>query len=180
MDRIATVERLDVRPLCMKRKSKFLLIAACVEITVGSVVWPGCVNIPLPASRKPISELRKSDFIARKLPKTRFEIQSILGAPDAYVDDLRVACYDINELNRRRLWLLFAIIPIGAPKDPTRTETVMILYDKGDNYVRSGAYERAGTFKSAAQEWLNGKKRDIIHTYSFSIMPSPLLIAPVR
>lgn len=97
------------------------------------LVWPGCAWPALPAKRTPLSNLRTVDFkyaptIGQTRP-TRTEIEAKLGAPDEYVADLRVAAYRLNEVKRKRLWLLFFVLPVNVTQDPDQLEVGFIEYN---------------------------------------------------
>ena len=110
--------------------TKVALLAAGALFTAGFVVWPGCATPPLPASRTPLSSLKRSDFsFVKRVHPNREEIVSKLGKPDLYFADLEVACYKLNEIKRSRLCLLFGILPIYAFRDPGCLEVAMIQYD---------------------------------------------------
>ena len=74
------------------------------------MVWPGCTPWPGPSSRKPILSRKKEDFAFPKSPApSRSEIVGKLGEPDAWLPELRVACYQVNEVTKRNVELFFVI-----------------------------------------------------------------------
>jgi len=119
----------------MRLKIKGPLLAAGALFAAGFIVWPGCATPPLPASRTPVSSLRRTDFSFVK-GANKSNIVSKLGEPDEYFADLRVACYKLNRVSRRRLWLLFGVVPVAAPKDLANLEVAMIQFDDHDRMQR--------------------------------------------
>ena len=155
---------------------KVAFLAAGALCAAGFVVWPGCAAPPLPASRTPLSIHTRDEFSLKKNEHpSRAEIVTKLGKPDEYFADLRVACYKLNEIKRRRLLLLFGFLPIAAPRDPARLEVVLIQFDDRDRAQREkiriipgyyigvyGNYQSTmpapalrSMMKSEAQQWLN-------------------------
>jgi len=121
----------------MRLRTKGPLLAAGVLFAAGFIVWPGCATPPLPASRTPVSSLRRADFsFVKRGHPGKGDIVSNLGEPDEYFADLRVACYKLNPVSRRKLWLLFGVLPIGAPKDLANFEVAMIQFDDHDRMQR--------------------------------------------
>jgi hypothetical protein len=99
-------------------KTKRAFLVAGALFAAGLIVWPGCATPPLPASRTPISPLKRADFsFVKGAHPTRDDTIAKLGQPDEYFSDLRVACYKLNDIKRRRLVLLFGILPVGAYRD---------------------------------------------------------------
>ena len=141
----------------MRLRTKRAFLAAGALCAAGFIVWPGCATPPLPSSRKPVSSLRPADFsFGKSAHPSRIDIVSKIGKPDEYFADLRVACYKLNRLTRRRLWLLFGVLPVAAPKDADRLEVAMIQYDDHDRAQRIEitivpGYQ--GTLHHSAQQW---------------------------
>ena len=116
-------------------KTAFLVAGALCA--AGFIVWPGCAFPPLPASRAPLSIHTRAEFSLKKNGHpSRDEVVARLGPPDEYYADLRVSCYKLNEINRRRLVLLFGILPIAVPRDPVCLEVAMIQFDDHDRAQR--------------------------------------------
>lgn len=84
----------------------------------------------LPAKRTLLSNLRTADFknvpTIGQIRPTRTDIEAKLGAPDEYFADLRVAAYRLNEVKRKRLWLLFFVLPVGVSQEPDQLEMGLI------------------------------------------------------
>jgi len=121
----------------MRLRTKGSLLAAGALFAAGFIIWPGCATPPLPAKRTPLSSLRRTDFAFENgAHPSKSEIVNRIGEPNEYFADLRVACYKLNQVSRRRLWLLFGILPIAAPKDADRIEVVMIQFDDEDRMQR--------------------------------------------
>lgn len=97
------------------------------------LIWPGCAWPALPAKRIPLSNLRPADFKhappATQPRSTRAEIEARLGVPDEYFEDLRVAAYRLNEVKRKRLWLLFFVLPVGVTPEPDQMEVGFVEYN---------------------------------------------------
>lgn len=97
------------------------------------LIWPGCAWPALPAKRIPLSNLRPADFknapTATQPRSTRADIEARLGVPDEYFEDLRVAAYRLNELKRKRLWLLFFVLPVGVTPEPDQMEVGFVEYN---------------------------------------------------
>ena len=112
-------------------------MAAGALCAAGFIVWPGCATPPLPASRTPVSTLKAADFsFVKSVHPSLSDIVCKIGEPDEYFSDLRIAGYKLNQVKRRRLWLLFGILPIAAPKDPDALEVAMIQFDEHDRAQR--------------------------------------------
>ena len=85
---------------------------------------------PLPSSRTPVGSVRRADVRAAKREQlTKAEIVHRLGKPDVWYADLKVACYKLNDVSRRRLVLLFGVVPIGVPEDNQGLEVAMFQFD---------------------------------------------------
>lgn len=98
----------------LRHKALKLLIAACIVSIIGFVVWPGCASVPLRPTKTPISILEPSDFAFIKANTVlRSEVHAKIGEPDEDFADLRVSAYKLNQLTRRRFWLLFGVLPFG-------------------------------------------------------------------
>jgi hypothetical protein len=145
----------------LRPKTKRAFLAAGVLCAAGFIVWPGCATPPLPASRTPVSSLKRADFsFGKGAHPGRDEIVAKVGHPDEYFADLKVACYKLNKIKRRRLVLLFGILPIGAPQDPDGIEVAMIRFDDRDRAERiaitivSGYYGQRDTLHYSAQRWI--------------------------
>ena len=73
-------------------KTKRAFLAAGAFFAAGLILWPGCATPPLPASRTPISPLKRADFsFVKEANPTRDDVIAKLGQPDEYFPDLRVA-----------------------------------------------------------------------------------------
>jgi hypothetical protein len=114
------------------RSVRFLVVLGMLG-AAGLLIWPGCAWPALPAKRIPLSNLRRADFkhapTATQPRSTRAELEAKLGAPDEYFEDLRVAAYRLNEVKRKRLWLLFFVLPVGVTPDPDQMEVGFVEYN---------------------------------------------------
>lgn len=118
-----------------KRHCISLLIAALW--TAGFVVWPGCATPPLPSKRTPIGNVQRADVTAvKRSQSTKSEVIARLGKPDEDYADLRVACYHLNHLSRRRLILFLGIVPMGEDTDNLGLEIVMFQFDEQGQMLR--------------------------------------------
>ena len=112
-------------------------LAAGALCAAGFIVWPGCATPPLPASRTPLSIHKRDEFSLKKnAHPSRDEIIARLGPPDECFEDLRVACYKLNELKRCKLWLFLGILPIAVTRDSDGLEFAMIQFDDHDQEQR--------------------------------------------
>ncbi|MBI3879115.1 MAG: hypothetical protein HY301_03510 [Verrucomicrobia bacterium] len=112
------------------------MLALGAFCAAGLIVWPGCLSVPLPSSRKSISKLKPADFSFRKdAHPSRSEIVSRAGEPDKYFPEVRVACYKLNEITRSKL-MLFLILPMGTEANGAALEVAMIQYDDRDQVRR--------------------------------------------
>jgi hypothetical protein len=118
----------------MKRDSvpHFLLVLGVLAVA-GLIIWPGCATPPLPATRTPLSRLRPADFKyepgSTQPRPSRLELEARLGQPDEYFEDLHVAAYRLNQVKRKRLWLLFFVLPVGTSSDPDQIEVGFVEYN---------------------------------------------------
>lgn len=148
-------------------KTKRAFLAAGAFFAAGLILWPGCATPPLPASRTPISPLKRADFsFVKEANPTRDDVIAKLGQPDEYFPDLRVACYKLNNIKRHRLVLLFGILPVGAYQDAPGIEVAMIQFDDRDREQRIqikiytgyntlfAHYGRQPTLRFEAEQWV--------------------------
>ena len=145
----------------MRSKTKAGLLFAVVLWLIAMIVWPGCATPPLPASRKPIAARKKQDFAFLKSGQlSRSDMVGRLGEPDEYFSDLRVACYRINQVTGRKLWLFLGVVPVGVYKFPGGVDVAFIQFDEHDRAQRFGiGIARAGLHYQA-KEWLAGKMKE--------------------
>ena len=141
----------------MRSKTKTALLLSVVLWIVGMMVWPGCAVVPLPSKRQPVSSRKAEDFAFPKTwPPSRSDIVRRLGEPDVYLSDLRVACYRVNEVTRRKLWLCLFVIPMNVDKRGGYVDIAFIEYDGTDHVKRSGIGEgyRNAALRDSAKKWL--------------------------
>lgn len=137
---------------------KTAVLAAGVLCGVALIIWPGCATPRLAASRKPISSLRVADFtFLNGEHPTRLEVINRLGKPDVLLPEFRVSCYRVNRVTRRRLWLLFGVLPIAAPKDPDQVEFALIQYndqEQAQRFTIRTLPDYPNSLRHAAREWV--------------------------
>lgn len=137
----------------MQFKTKAFVVA--VVVCAGAfTIWPACASKTLTTSRKPISSLKRADFVSvRNTRLSRDDVVSRFGRPDAYFPDLRVSCYKLNFLKRVNLVIIFGV-PI-AEKAPDLIELALIEFDAHDKVrrtvIKSGDFEYARNF---AENWV--------------------------
>jgi len=140
----------------MRSKRRILFLGVSILWIAANVAWLGCAILPLPPSRKPIDSRKKADFKALKENQpTREEVVAKFGPPDAYLDDLHVACYRINSVTHRETLLLFFVIP--TPVNKTYDfDLALIQFDKTDHVKRSGVASQGPyeEYRRAAERWL--------------------------
>jgi len=138
-----------------KAKIAFILTAILWIIAVN--VWPGCATAPLRPSRTPILSRKTADFaFVQPPPPSRSEVIAKLGEPDFYLPDLRVACYRVNTVTRRDVFL-FLVIPLRIRKLPEPGfDVAFIEFDEHDHVKRSGVALEPGYFsyEAAAKKWM--------------------------
>jgi hypothetical protein len=152
----------------MRPKAIKALLVGGAFCAVALMIWPGCATPPLPSSRKPIASRKTTDFKFLKSGQaSRSEIVSKLGEPDAYFADLRVGCYRINEVTKRKLWLCLFVIPINVETIPGALEVAFIEFDEQDRAHRfaidTGFYgypDRDQGLRNAAQKWVAIKAKE--------------------
>ena len=120
----------------IRSKSKKAFLAAGTLCAACFIVWPGCATPQLPASRTPLSALKRADFTFDKdAHPTQDDVLTKIGPPDDYFADLHVACYKLNQVKRRRLVLMFFVLPVAWPKDGG-LEVAFVQYDDLDRAQR--------------------------------------------
>ncbi len=166
-----------------RNKRLCISIVAAALWTAGFVVWPGCATPPLPSRRTPAGNVQRADVtMVKRSQSTKNEVMARLGKPDEDFADLRVACYHLNHLSRRRLLLFLGIVPMGTDTDNLGLEVVMFQFDAQGKIrrharrtvrfpyswfgmtvarsVTSPDAVPAGYFskllRTAAEEWVNG------------------------
>jgi hypothetical protein len=156
----------------IRSKSKKAFLAAGALCAAAFIVWPGCATAPLPASRTPLSALKRADFSFEKDPRpTQDDVLTKIGPADEYFPDLHVACYKLNQVKRRRLVLMFFVLPIAWPKEPTSLEVAFVQYDDHDRVQRTDikivpAFSaNQSAMHNEAKSWL-AQPRVVPHDYS--------------
>ena len=149
----------------MHFRTKTAFFAVGILAIGGLTIWPGCATPPLPASRKSISMLAKSDLPAvQRARLTRQELVSKVGEPTAYFPDLRVSCYRLNQVSRRRLVLFLGVLPVGAFKDNVNLEFAMIEFDEQDRVLRFTTeigYDGRQGMELSAKRWSTKRRGDL-------------------
>jgi hypothetical protein len=154
------MNRARIRSLILSR-TKAVLFSGIVLFIVGFAVWPGCAIAPLPSKRTPVGSRTTAQFKFEKSEHpTRAEVISQLGPPDEYVPDIRVACYKVNDVTRRKVFLCLFVIPINVEKSSAR-DIAFIEFDEQDRVRRADLtteYSHVG-LKAAAELWRSGKEK---------------------
>jgi len=114
-----------------------VLCGAALISILALTIWPGCASIPYKTIRKPFNGRTTQDFDFLKAGKlTRAEMIRKLGEPDGYYPELKVACYRINEVERRRLFLAFFILPMGIERETNGADLALVQFDEDDRAQR--------------------------------------------
>ncbi len=156
----------------MKRpilKTVFLALLSCALCLFAT----GCAYYaPLPTKHYPISSRSTTDFdFVKSAQPPRSEVEAKLGKPDLFCEDLQIAVYPIEKLERHKLVLLFFIIPIRSFADYPGFQIACIEFDAQGRARRLGftkQYTGYGVrrlsdqdLRYAAEEWVktrDGKK----------------------
>ena len=152
----------ESRQSCMRSKAKTAFVGAAIFWIIAVVVWPGCATPPLPSTRTPVASRTKADFeFIKSSQPSRDDVFAKLGAPDAYLSNLRVACYRVNTVKRRELFLLLFVIPLGVNQLPSDFDVALIEFDEQDHAKRSGIAVQLNqeSFDHTATKWLSSKDR---------------------
>jgi hypothetical protein len=149
----------------MHSAAKKLLLLAGLVAVVGLVAWPGCIPASLPTTRTPIAARKKADFAyTDSSARTRSEVTARLGQPDAYVDDIRVACYRVNSVTKRD-GLFLVVIPLSVNKNTNDLDIGFVQFDQQDRVQRSGigtgyvSWKDGVDFARHAKEWLAAEEK---------------------
>lgn len=135
------------------------------------ILATGCVYFaPLPTKHLPISSRSADDFeFVKSGQPTRSEVEAKLGVPDLFCSDLHVAVYPVEKLDRRKLRLLFCLIPIGWFTDYPGYQIACIEFDQQERARRFGFITEYSGYSGlsghdlryAAEDWIetrDGKK----------------------
>lgn len=161
----------------MHTKAIQALVVSGIVSVIGLIIWPGCATPPLPSTRQSILGRKTADFAFAKPARVdRVEVTRRLGAPDTYFEELRLACYRVNDVTRRNVYLCLYVIPVYVEKRRGWDEIAFIQFDEHDEVRRSGIdmfmrgvssqqvpsnylhyYELR--LKSAATNWLAAQER---------------------
>ena len=120
------------------------------------MVWPGCALLPLPSKRTPIASRTTEQFKIKKSEHlTRAEVFARLGQPDQYYPDLRVACYRVNDVQKRKLFLLLFVIPINVWKE-SAYDIGFVEFDEQDRVRRADIKTEYASeqLEIVAREWV--------------------------
>jgi hypothetical protein len=150
-----------VRSQFVRSREVRVVLAAVVLFTVGLMVWPGCALLPLPSKRTPIASRTTEPFKIRQPQRfTRPEVVARLGPPDQYYEDIRVACYRVNDVEKRKLFLLLFVIPVNVWKEKAY-DIGLVEFDEQDRVRRATVktYPVHRTLQVVAQEWVSEGKR---------------------
>lgn len=137
--------------------------AALISIS-ALTIWPGCASVPYKTIRKPIGERKPQDFDFLKAGRlTRAEMIRKVGEPDDYYPDMRVACYRVNEVTRRKLVLVF-LLPLGRETEVGAADVAFVQFDEDDRAQRFGMVlarfpNGQQRWERVAKEWVADKKK---------------------
>ena len=134
-----------------------VLLAGLIVFVVGFIVWPGCAIVPLPSRRVPIDARTSAQFKFKKAEHlTRDQMIAQLGPPDEYLPDIRVACYKVNDVTRRKVFLCLFVIPLNVDKIPA-CDVAFIEFDNNDWVQRAEMTTeyKYVQLKDAAHRWKN-------------------------
>jgi hypothetical protein len=147
----------------MRSKAKMAFVFSAILWIIGVIVWPGCVTPTLPPTRSPIAARNKADFeFVKSSQPSREEVTIKLGEPDAYLSDLRVACYRVTTVKRREVFLVLFVIPVSIDKLPDQYDVALVEFDEHDHVKRSGLVTQLNreSFDQTARKWLASKDRN--------------------
>jgi hypothetical protein len=129
----------------------------------GFILWPGCIAPQLPPSRTPLSSKKRSDFSTSKIDHaSRAQVTVKVGPADVYFDDLRVSCYKLNTLTRRKLWLFLGIIPFSVTREPDGLEFAVIQFDEHEQAQRIGTISLADSYLTIPSMGLSPERAPLI------------------
>jgi len=96
----------------------------------------------------------------KKAQPSRDEVIAKLGQPDTYLDDVKVACYHVNSVTRRKTLLLLFVIPTPVEKRP-EFDLALIQFDETDHVKRYGLVRQPAyqSYDSAAEAWLASQEK---------------------
>jgi hypothetical protein len=149
------MERTRFRSFARSRVATALL-ASVGLFTVGLMVWPGCAFMPLPSKRTPIASRTTGQFKLKQPEQlTRAEIFARLGQPDQYSPDIRVACYRVNDVKKRELFLFLFVIPVGVERSDAY-DIGFVEFNEQDRVRRAAVrtYPAVRELQSAANDWV--------------------------
>jgi hypothetical protein len=145
----------------MRSKSQIAFVVVAALWIAANVASLGCAIVPLPPTHHPIDARKKADFkFVKKSQPTRDEVIAKLGQPDAYLNDLNVACYRINSVTHRKTLLLFFVIPT-PPEKTYDFDLALIEFDATGRATRYGLV-RQPTYQGygdAAKAWLVSQEK---------------------
>jgi len=123
--------------------------AACVA---ASMVWSGCAVLPIKSSRKPLTSNTLNDFTRIRPGITRTDLTNQFGAMTDYSPELRLGWYDVNQVIRKELEVLF-LIPIDVTKRSNEADVVYLEFDEHDRVRRLTNATMTTRRLDAAVEW---------------------------
>jgi len=139
----------------MRSQSRIIFLGVSILWIAANIAWLGCAIVPLPSSHKSINSRKTADFkFVKKSEPTREEVIAKLGQPDAYLEDLHVACYQVNAVTRRALWIMFLIPSVDRYMD--HYDLALIQFDQTDHVQRYGFVQqpRYQSYSVTAKKWL--------------------------
>ena len=141
----------------LRSKSACCFALMSVVWVAANIVWLGCSVLPLPARHDPVMSRTTAEFKSAKKSKlSREEMIAKLGRPDAYLADLRIACYHVNSITKRGLDL-FLIFPLATEGGgPVDYDLALIKFDQTDHIslYKLVQQDNGETYEQAAKKWL--------------------------
>ena len=131
-----------------------VLVGACLAGMAACMVWSGCVTVPVGSTRRPLTTTKKEDFsIVQPGKTTRSELTRQFGQMNQYSPELRLGCYELNEVTRTRLLLAFCVLPAGTEKHSDERDMVYMEFDEADRVRRFTNTTTSTKLNDGAARW---------------------------
>jgi hypothetical protein len=152
------MNRERIRRFVLSRTHRAFLTGMAL-VVVGYTVWPGCALAPLPSKRLPISGRTTAQFKLKEFKElTRTDVTTQLGLPDAYLTDSRIACYRVNTVHRRKVFLFLFVIPVSIESSLAH-DIGFVQFDEQERVRRAGirTVPDGDSLYDAAWKWRDNK-----------------------